>query len=66
MKPELTPAQINDLHERLRSMGEALDYMKEILGMDQPKKKSRHQPLHDPEQGIESERPVVKTDRKPR
>jgi hypothetical protein len=50
MKPELTPAQINDLHERLRSMGEALDYIKEVLGVDQSKKKSQRQPLHDPEQ----------------
>jgi hypothetical protein len=50
MKPELTPAQINDLHERLRSMRETLDYIKEILGVGQPKKKSQRQPLHEPEQ----------------
>ncbi len=50
MKPELTPAQINNLHERLRSMGEALDYIKVVLGVDQPKKESRRQPLHEPKQ----------------
>ena len=50
MKPELTPAQINDLHKRLHSMGEALDHIREVLGVDQPKKRSQRQPLHEPEQ----------------
>ena len=51
MKPELTPAQINALHAKLRSMGKALDSIMELLGMDQPQKKSPRQPPHDPDPG---------------
>jgi len=51
MKPELTPAQINALHAKLLSMGKSFDYIKELLGMDQPQKKSPRQPPRDPDPG---------------